>query len=137
MLSQEKREELAKLLPQTAFFGFEPTLDPEHPAMKQRQNDLAIENEGASSSSSNFVPHPDMVNLSVFTDGHFLAAAHTFQDHLCSGWMVDTHVEKVKTFEQGVKDGTVHAPWKDEVWEREASSDTVPLNTKYTRYVLL
>jgi hypothetical protein len=59
------------------------------------------------------------LDLSVFTDPHFLASAHTFQDHMYTGWMADAHLEKVQAFEKGVTDGSLHAPWKDEVWEKD------------------
>jgi len=56
-------------------------------------------------------------------DSHFLAAAHTFQDHLYSNFLSDAHAKKVKTFEDGVREGTLHAPWKDEVWESNHMSE--------------
>ena len=68
------------------------------------------------------MPSPDELNPSFFTDPHFLAAAHTFQDHLCSGWMSDEHLEKVASVQRGIRDGTLHAPWKDAVWEQDHES---------------
>ena len=59
------------------------------------------------------------LNPSIFNDPHFLAAAHTFQDHLYSNWLSDAHAEKVKMFQDGIRDGSLAAPWKDEVWERD------------------
>lgn len=61
----------------------------------------------------------DTLDPSLFTDPHFLAAAHTFQDHMYTGWMTESHLEKVQKFERGILDGTLHAPWKDEVWQRD------------------
>ena len=61
----------------------------------------------------------DTVDPSIFTDPYFLAAAHTFQDHIFTGWMSDTHIEKRNKFEAGVMDGSMHAPWKDEVWLKD------------------
>jgi hypothetical protein len=66
----------------------------------------------------------DTIDLSVFTDPHFLASAHTFQDHVYTGWMTEAHSEKVQIFERGVLDGSLHAPWKDEVWQRDNDANT-------------
>ena len=59
------------------------------------------------------------LNPSIFNDPHFLAAAHTFQDHLYSNWLSGAHAEKVRLFQDGIRDGSLAAPWKDEVWERD------------------
>ena len=59
------------------------------------------------------------LNLSIFSNPHFLAASRTFQDHLYLGWFSATHLEKVKDFQEAVQNGTLAAPWKDEVWDRE------------------
>jgi hypothetical protein len=66
------------------------------------------------------------VDTSVFTDAHFLAASRTFQDHLYSysNWLSDAHAEKVGKYEEGIKDGTLAAPWKDEIWERNNTEET-------------
>jgi len=60
----------------------------------------------------------DMLNTCVFTDPHFLAAARTFQDHIYSDWMSDVHLEKVNKFQAGIRDGTLAAAWKDDVWNK-------------------
>jgi len=62
------------------------------------------------------------LNPSIFNDPHFLAAAHTFQDHMYSNWLSDGHAEKVRMFQDGIRDGSLAAPWKDEVWERDHPS---------------
>ncbi|KAJ3501142.1 hypothetical protein NLJ89_g9474 [Agrocybe chaxingu] len=54
-----------------------------------------------------------------FNDPHLLAALRTFQDHLYLGWFTEAHMERVRKFEEGIRDGKLAAPWKDEVWERE------------------
>jgi hypothetical protein len=59
------------------------------------------------------------LDLSVFNDTHFLDGAHTFQDHLFSGWFTTAHSAKVGTYLEGIRNGTFAAAWKDEVWERE------------------
>lgn len=61
----------------------------------------------------------DTMDPNIFTDPHFLAAAHTFQDHIFTGWTTDGHIEKRRKFEAGVEDGSMHAPWKDEVWLKD------------------
>ncbi|KAJ7322996.1 hypothetical protein DFH08DRAFT_888476 [Mycena albidolilacea] len=40
-------------------------------------------------------------------------------DHLFSDWLSDAHAEKVKKYEEGIRDGSLAAPWKNEVWERD------------------
>lgn len=62
------------------------------------------------------------LNPSIFNDPHFLAAAHTFQDHIYSNWLSDAHAEKVRMFQDAIGHGTLAAPWKDEVWERDHPS---------------
>ncbi|KAJ7150928.1 Asx homology domain-containing protein [Mycena crocata] len=105
MLSPDSQTRLTALLPSTAFTSFQPTLGSDHPA--------------ASGSMSVDPSISGPVDSSLFSDPHFLAAAHTFQDHLYSNWLSDAHAEKVKKYEQGTQDGSLAAPWKDEVWERE------------------
>ncbi|KAJ7669424.1 Asx homology domain-containing protein [Mycena polygramma] len=105
MLSPDSQSRLAALLPPTAFPSFQPALGSDHPAAAESMN---IDSGGSGP-----------IDTSLFTDAHFLAAAHTFQDHLYSNWLSDTHAEKVKKYEQGIKDGSFAAPWKDEVWERD------------------
>ncbi|KAJ7154634.1 Asx homology domain-containing protein [Mycena filopes] len=105
MLSPESQSRLSALLPPTAFSHFQPSIGPDHPA--------AVDSMNADPSGSGHV------DPSFFTDAHFLAAARTFQDHIYSNWLSDAHAEKVKKYEQGIRDGTLAAPWKDEVWERD------------------
>ncbi|KZP29923.1 hypothetical protein FIBSPDRAFT_851091 [Athelia psychrophila] len=57
------------------------------------------------------------MRLDIFHDSHFVAAANTFQDHIFSGWRSEAQADLLARFDQGVRNGTVHAPWKDEVWE--------------------
>ncbi|KAJ7033465.1 Asx homology domain-containing protein [Mycena alexandri] len=105
MLSPDSQSRLSACLPPTAFSHFQPSIGPDHPAAV---NSMSIDPNRSSP-----------VDISFFTDAHFLAAAHTFQDHLYSNWLSDAHAEKVKKYEQGIRDGTLAAPWKDEVWERD------------------
>ena len=112
MLSPESRERLVKLLPLTAFIGYQPSYDPSHPSQSGsvKQTD-AMDVEIPAT--------PDTLDMSIFTDPHFLAAAKTWQDHIYSGWLTASHKEKVRRYEAGVRDGTLAAPWKDEEWEQE------------------
>ncbi|KAJ7484368.1 Asx homology domain-containing protein [Mycena latifolia] len=105
MLSPDSQSRLAALLPPTAFPSFQPSIGFDHPAAGDSMN-IDFERSGP-------------IDTSLFTDPHFLAAAHTFQDHLYSNWLSDGHAEKVKKYEQGIKDGSLAAAWKDEVWERD------------------
>lgn len=110
MLSPHSQSLLAPLLPNTAFFGSSSqTIDPSHPSCSS----------SAIQQPPEIPPSYEILDPSVFTDPHFLAAAHTFQDHLYSGWLTEAHVAKVKQFEDGVRSGTLAAPWKDEVWDRD------------------
>lgn len=33
---------------------------------------------------------------------------------------MEANLEKVQKFERGIAEGSLHAPWKDEVWQRDA-----------------
>ncbi|KAJ6572120.1 Asx homology domain-containing protein [Mycena capillaripes] len=112
MLSPDSQSRLAALLPPTAFPFFQPTIGSDHPAAADSMN---VDSSG-----------PGAVDPSLFTDAHFLAAAHTFQDHLYSNWLSDVHAEKVEKYEQGIKEGSLAAPWKDEVWERDNQKEETP-----------
>jgi hypothetical protein len=116
MLSLDSRTFLCTLLPPTAFLGFQPVIGPHHPS---RGHGLSPEAMDVDRDPSPHIPSPDMLDTAVFSDPHFLAAAHTFQDHLYSNWLSDTHAEKVKMFKDGVEQGILHAPWKDDVWESD------------------
>ena len=54
-----------------------------------------------------------------FTSSFFQSAALTFQDHLYSAWFSRKAKEAEETCTQGLRDGSMHAEWKDEAWERE------------------
>jgi hypothetical protein len=113
MLPLETRAHLATLLPPTAFHDYQPSLERFHPSKDASDKSDPTPHTQNSSSFS-----PDQVDVSVFTDSHFLAAAHTFQDQLYSSALSDATAMQVKIFEDGVQDGNLHAPWKDEVWLR-------------------
>lgn len=67
-------------------------------------------------------PNPHLsrdIAPSFFTDLHFLASLRTFQDHLFLNYFSDAHTQKVKAYKEGIANGTLAAPWKDQVWERD------------------
>ncbi|KAF9554241.1 hypothetical protein CPC08DRAFT_727305 [Agrocybe pediades] len=104
MLSEESKAHLKTLLPRTAFKGFH--------AEELALDQMDVDDEKKDKSDAE-------LNSSFFTDPHFLAAARTFQDHLYLNWFSEAHIAKVTKFKQGVVDGSLAAPWKDEVWERD------------------
>lgn len=123
-LSVESRAHLCTLLPPSAFHDYQPSIESHHPSKSPDAMDIDADDPLSSRS-------PDLLNPSLFTDPHFLASVKTFQDHLYSGWLTDAQREKVRAFQEGVQDGSVHAPWKDEVWERDnapsVDTHTAPL----------
>ncbi|KIM37513.1 hypothetical protein M413DRAFT_423424 [Hebeloma cylindrosporum] len=114
MLSEDGRARLRSLLPPTVFSDYRETLGEDHPATKDTEPKAGSCSKGEDANAT-----LTELNLSVFTDPHFLAAARTFQDHLYLGWFTDAHAEKVRQFQEGVMKGTMSAPWKDEIWERD------------------
>ncbi|KAG6811925.1 hypothetical protein H0H92_005256 [Tricholoma furcatifolium] len=109
MLSEESKASLKGLLPPTAFRGFRDSIPANHPSIT---NGSAMPVEPPA-------PEGDAeVESGIFKDSYFLSAAHTFQDHIYSNWLSDKHMEDVRKYEEGVKNGTLAAPWKDEEWER-------------------
>ncbi|KAK0187117.1 Asx homology domain-containing protein [Armillaria mellea] len=108
LLSEDSRAVLSTLLPPTAFFGYQQSIDTSHPSQAT--------SSPSSSSSGTLDP-------SVFTDAHFLSAAHTFQDHIFSGWTSDSHTAKVEKSKQGIRDGTLSAPYKDDEWDNQNRND--------------
>lgn len=122
LLSEDSRAVLSTLLPPTAFFGHQQSIDASHPS------------KDTSSPSS----LSGTLDTSVFTDAHFLSAAHTFQDHIFSGWTSDSHTAKVEKSKQGIRDGTLSAPYKDEEWDSQNRNDaqwlTLPESTARAGY---
>ncbi|KAG6808125.1 hypothetical protein H0H92_005315, partial [Tricholoma furcatifolium] len=108
-LSVESQTMLKALLPPTAFLGFQPVVGANHPSF------LA----GCSSTTRGVPRVNEEIDTAVFTDRHFLAAARVLQDHIQLGWLTDAHSQKIKEYEEGIRNGTLVEPWKDEIWERE------------------
>ncbi|KAJ4466542.1 Asx homology domain-containing protein [Lentinula aciculospora] len=116
-LSNDSKTSLAKLLPPTAFSDYQRTIDPDHPSRKKELDSNAMIIDTPQHPQSSY--EVERLFPSVFTDPHFLSAAHTFQDHLYSGWLKEDFKAKVAKYEEGIRDGTLAAPWKDEEWEKE------------------
>ena len=68
---------------------------------------------------------PATLDPMVFSSSFLLSAAHTWQDHLFSNWLGKKASEDLKQFNQGAQEGTLHADWKDELWELDHSQETV------------
>jgi hypothetical protein len=120
-LSPGSRAELAKLLPPTAFSTFIPRIDPSHPSVA-----------GGESMDVGFLLEqvPEALDPMFFSDSHLLAALRTFQDHLHSGWLTEDHRMKTDKYCVGIKDGTLHAAWKDEAWSQSQVEENIPATSK-------
>ncbi|KAF9530075.1 hypothetical protein CPB83DRAFT_811365 [Crepidotus variabilis] len=128
MLSDDAKDRLKILLPQSAFIGFQERLPEDHPisaTVKQMAavksgdaNTQVIGGEVAGPSNRAVALHEEL-DHGFFTDPHLLSAMRTFQDHLYLNWFSSAHQEKVKQFVEGVTNGALSAPKKDEVWERD------------------
>lgn len=113
-LSEEAQETLCALLPPTAFNNYLPSLDPSHPAMLRRKESKTDVDQLVGTD-----PLPATLDPSFFNNPFFLSGAKTFQDHVFSSWLTKTARELVLQYEQGVRDGNLHAEWKDEEWQRD------------------
>lgn len=114
MLSGDSQTHLKTLLPSTAFTNYLESLGSDHPSIEKDIMNIDDDHELLPADKDQ-----QELNLSIFTDPHFLAASRTFQDHLYFGWFSAAHLEKVRDFQETVRNGTLAAPWKDEVWNRE------------------
>ncbi|PPQ67621.1 hypothetical protein CVT26_006831 [Gymnopilus dilepis] len=114
MLSDDARNQLKAFLPPTAFTNYQASLGSDHPSRKDEDADKMSVDEKHDAGSSQAE-----LNFGFFNDPHFLAATRTFQDHLYLNYFSEAHVAKVGQFEQGIQEGTMAAPWKDEVWYRD------------------
>ena len=110
---------LCSLLPPIAFSTFKPSVDPTHPSRLGSQSSTDAMDEDI---PEELKPSPATLDPTIFTNSFFTSASLTFQDHLYSSWLSPKAKEKVETFNQRVRDGTLHAEWKDEAWERENPS---------------
>lgn len=111
-LPEEAQRILCDLLPETAFLTYKSTPHPAHSARGPPDgpvSGIAVERS------------PAALDPKFFTNPFFLSAAHTFQDHLYSGWLGSKEKGKVELFQTATRDGTMHAQWKDEGWESSSS----------------
>ncbi|KAI0308899.1 Asx homology domain-containing protein, partial [Amylostereum chailletii] len=115
-LPASSRAKLAKLLPPTAFSDHISMVEPSHPSQRWKNDEETQETCAGPSSSFR---DATQTWSSDGHESHFLAAMRTWQDHLYTGWLTDAHMEKVRVFEESIRAGRTHVPWKDEVWERE------------------
>ncbi|RPD72958.1 hypothetical protein L226DRAFT_553923 [Lentinus tigrinus ALCF2SS1-7] len=109
-LSQESQLRLCSMLPPTAFLTYRPSVCSSHPDFPSQQQSV----DGMDVDQT-----PATLDPMVFTSPFFLSAAHTWQDHLFSSWLGQKASDDLEAFKQGAKDGTLHAPWKDEAWDRD------------------
>lgn len=119
MLSEEARACLKTLLPRSAFVGYEHTISDEHPSLEVLKAHPCGTDNGDDGTQDLL---PDDVDHAFFIDAHFQAAMRTFQDHLQLNWLTDAHQDKLKSFQERIRNGTLAAPWKDEVWESDNCS---------------
>ncbi|OBZ72807.1 hypothetical protein A0H81_06944 [Grifola frondosa] len=150
-LSPESQERLCNLLPPTAFSTFRPFISPTHPDYSLREPHVGMDGDSntmdvdpttspdSEQNTDDATRTPATLDPTVFTSPFLLSAARTFQDHLYSGWLAKKARDDVELFNQGVRDGTLHAEWKDEVWERDHAAlkkQTVDLSTLAKRGLL-
>jgi len=121
MLSVESRSHLASLLPKTSFVSNTPTVDDAHPAMKTTEANIA------SLAQESFSADPDMLNHDPsFLSCHFLqSAVQAFQEDLRSSNFTPGHVAHMEAYENALRDGTTHAPWKDEEWDLQMDEESI------------
>ncbi|KAH9946585.1 Asx homology domain-containing protein [Amylocystis lapponica] len=132
-LSPQAQQRLVSLLPPTAFSTFRPSVPPTHIdyrvpiSSSSSEDDMEVDLPPEAGSSAQ-PPGPQLhqqerstasLDPAIFTSPFFLSAAHTFQDHLYLGWFGQKAQDEVAQFEQGVRDGSLRAEWKDEVWVRD------------------
>lgn len=122
LLSSEEQTNLKALLPPTAFLGASESIGNDHPSA---EDDMVVDNDT-----------PSELHPGFFNDPHLLAACRTFQDHLYLNWFSESHTRKVAKFQQGITDGTMAAPWKDEVWERDNPVPEVPTVASMSSFTL-
>lgn len=89
-----------------------PSLDLAHPVVVSQKESRKDKDQHMHTSSATVDPV-------FFNNSFFLSGSRTFQDHVFSGWLTKKSKDAVLQYEQGIKDGTLHAEWKDEEWERD------------------
>lgn len=127
-LSDASQALLCKMLPPVAFTTFKSTIDPTHPSIfpHEKPSDAMVVDQPREESNASSQPEmsPATLDPAIFTNSFFTSAVLTFQDHLYSSWLSVKAKEKVETFNQRIRDGSLHAEWKDEAWDRDNASPT-------------
>ncbi|OSD00305.1 hypothetical protein PYCCODRAFT_1437436 [Trametes coccinea BRFM310] len=120
-LSDEAQNHLCQLLPPTAFSTYSPSVCTTHPDYLNNNHDAqpSVDRMEVDGDNSNGRSNPATLDPTVFTSPFYLSAAHTFQDHLFSGWLSKKAADDLAKFKEGVRTGQMHADWKDEAWEFE------------------
>ncbi|KAI9058924.1 hypothetical protein FKP32DRAFT_1596798 [Trametes sanguinea] len=118
-LPDEAQNRLCRLLPPTAFSTYSPTVCPTHPDYSNSDVQTSGDRMEVDGDDSQERRNPATLDPTVFTSPFFLSAAHTFQDHLFSGWLGKKAADDLEKFRDGVRAGELHADWKDETWEHE------------------
>lgn len=120
-LSIESQEHLCSLLPPTFFVTFQPTVDPTHPSTFNQATRTAVlaDHRSGPSLAMMLQQSPATLDPAFFTAPFFLSASKTFQDHLYSSWLTNQSKQSATQCEEILRQGIMHAEWKDAVWERE------------------
>ncbi|CDO75926.1 hypothetical protein BN946_scf184873.g15 [Trametes cinnabarina] len=118
-LSEEAQNRLCALLPPTAFSTYSPSVCPTHPDSTLSSDSAQHGADRMDVDDAHAERIPATLDPTVFTSPFFLSAAHTFQDHLFSGWLGKKASDDLETFKEGVRTGQMHADWKDDAWERD------------------
>jgi len=114
-LSPGSRALLSTMLPPPFLSSFKPQIIPNHPSSRQLQGDLADVNDAHNDIDAMMLAsEPD---VSFFNDPFFEAALSTFQDQLATGQFTDAHETLIRDYTEKVKQGTIHAAWKDDTWQ--------------------
>ena len=113
-LSEEAQLRLCSLLPPTAFSTYRPSVCPSHPDFPSQAQ--SADHDGM---DVDVERTPATLDPTIFTSPFFLSAAHTWQDHLFSAWLGKKASDDLEAFNAGAEAGTLHAPWKDEAWDRD------------------
>ncbi|KAG8882998.1 hypothetical protein FRB97_007371 [Tulasnella sp. 331] len=121
MLSEDARNRLSALLPPTSFWNFMSEVDPSHPSRSSKVNRSAEDRMEV-----DYLPRSAAFLKDDFMSCQFLhAATNQFQDHIFSSYFTEEHHKKVEAFQQALKDGSAHVPWKDDAWAQDHGEDDV------------
>ncbi|KAG8858280.1 hypothetical protein FRB96_005411 [Tulasnella sp. 330] len=127
MLSEDARNRLSALLPPTSFWNFMSEVDPSHPSRSSKVNRSAEDRMEV-----DYLPRSAAFLKDDFMSCQFLhAATNQFQvpelQYLAFRikFLKQEHHKKVEAFQQALKDGSAHVPWKDDAWAQDHGEDDV------------